>query len=156
MELMDSRWSRSWVHGGASGHRVWPAISVSLFSVLANSQGAEISYVHETANNPARTWSIGHLLPRLMLLFFVLDLVLRFVPLDPLAFRAGRRCFVTIPTRSARSSPTSTTTATIPTVASPGSETFLLFVTTILSTSPQTPSVFTIRPRQPSQIPSAS
>jgi len=44
--------------------------------------------VHETANNPARTWSIGHLLPRLMLLFFVLDLVLRFVPLDPLAFRA--------------------------------------------------------------------
>ena len=32
--------------------------------------------------------SIGRLLPRLMLLFFLLDLVLRFVPLDPLTFRA--------------------------------------------------------------------
>lgn len=42
----------------------------------------------ETANNQARTWSIGRLLPRLMLLFFLLDLTLRFVPLDPLTFRA--------------------------------------------------------------------
>lgn len=44
--------------------------------------------MRETATNPTRTWSIGHLLPRLMLLFFVLDLVLRFVPLGPLTFRA--------------------------------------------------------------------
>jgi hypothetical protein len=33
-------------------------------------------------------WSIGRLLPRLMLLFFLLDLIMRFVPLDPLTFRA--------------------------------------------------------------------
>lgn len=33
-------------------------------------------------------WSIGRLLPRLMLLYFLLDLVLRLVPLDPLTFRA--------------------------------------------------------------------
>jgi SGNH hydrolase-like domain, acetyltransferase AlgX len=33
-------------------------------------------------------WSIGRLLPRLMLLFFLLDLIMRFIPLDPLTFRA--------------------------------------------------------------------
>jgi len=44
--------------------------------------------VNGTTNNPKRIWSIGRLLPRLMLLFFLLDLVLRFVPLDPLTFRA--------------------------------------------------------------------
>jgi SGNH hydrolase-like domain, acetyltransferase AlgX len=44
--------------------------------------------VRETATNPARTWRIGHVLPRLMVFFFVLDLVLRFIPLDPLTFRA--------------------------------------------------------------------
>ena len=41
-----------------------------------------------TEANQASIWSIGRLLPRLMLVFFVLDLVLRFVPLDPLTFRA--------------------------------------------------------------------
>src|SRR5277367_4328950 len=44
--------------------------------------------MHETTTNPARTWGIGHVLPRLMVFFFVLDLVLRFIPLDPLTFRA--------------------------------------------------------------------
>src|SRR5208282_4640467 len=38
--------------------------------------------------NQTRIWNIGRLLPRLMLLFFLLDLALRFVPLDPLTFRA--------------------------------------------------------------------
>ena len=38
--------------------------------------------------NPRSIWSIGRLLPRLMLFFFLLDLVLRFVPLDALTFRA--------------------------------------------------------------------
>lgn len=33
-------------------------------------------------------WSVGRLLPRLMSLVFLLDLALRFVPLDPLTFRA--------------------------------------------------------------------
>src|SRR5271156_1131144 len=41
-----------------------------------------------TEANQASIWSIGRLLPRLMLLFFLLDLVLRFVPLDLLTFRA--------------------------------------------------------------------
>jgi SGNH hydrolase-like domain, acetyltransferase AlgX len=44
--------------------------------------------MNETSTNPASIWSIGRLLPRLMLFFFLLDLVLRFVPLDPLTFRA--------------------------------------------------------------------
>jgi hypothetical protein len=44
--------------------------------------------VSSTATNPASIWSIGRLLPRLMLFFFFLDLVLRFVPLGPLTFRA--------------------------------------------------------------------
>lgn len=39
-------------------------------------------------NNPAAVWSIGRLLPRLMLFLFLLDLLLRFVPLDALTFRA--------------------------------------------------------------------
>ncbi len=38
--------------------------------------------------NSEKTWSIGRLLPRLMFLFFLLDLVLRLVPLDPVTFRA--------------------------------------------------------------------
>jgi hypothetical protein len=33
-------------------------------------------------------WSIGRLLPRLMVLYLALDLVLRLIPLDPLTFRA--------------------------------------------------------------------
>ncbi len=37
---------------------------------------------------PRRRLSLGHLLPSLMLFFLVLDLVFRFVPLDPLTFRA--------------------------------------------------------------------
>ncbi len=41
-----------------------------------------------SVTNPASIWSIGRLLPRLMLFFFLLDLVLRFVPLGPLTFRA--------------------------------------------------------------------
>ena len=41
-----------------------------------------------TTTNPTSIWSIGRLLPRLMLFFFLLDLVLRFVPLGPLTFRA--------------------------------------------------------------------
>ena len=41
-----------------------------------------------TATNPASIWSIGRVLPRLMLFFFLLDLVLRFAPLDPFTFRA--------------------------------------------------------------------
>jgi SGNH hydrolase-like domain, acetyltransferase AlgX len=44
--------------------------------------------VSETAKNPPKVWSIGRILPRLMLFFFALDLVLRFVPLDPVTFRA--------------------------------------------------------------------
>jgi hypothetical protein len=44
--------------------------------------------VNSSATNPASIWSIGRLLPRLMLFFFLLDLVLRFVPLGPLTFRA--------------------------------------------------------------------
>jgi hypothetical protein len=44
--------------------------------------------VHEATANSARTWSIGRLLPCLMFLSLLLDLVLRFVPLDPLTFRA--------------------------------------------------------------------
>jgi hypothetical protein len=41
-----------------------------------------------TGANQTSIWHIGRLLPRLMLLFFLLDLVLRFVPLDLLTFRA--------------------------------------------------------------------
>jgi acetyltransferase AlgX (SGNH hydrolase-like protein) len=44
--------------------------------------------VNEVTANAARTWSLGRLLPRLMFLALLLDLVLRFVPLDPLTFRA--------------------------------------------------------------------
>jgi hypothetical protein len=44
--------------------------------------------VNDATANSARTWSIGRLLPRLMFLSLLLDLVLRFVPLDPLTFRA--------------------------------------------------------------------
>jgi len=40
------------------------------------------------STNPGSIWSVGRLLPRLMLFFFLLDLMLRFVPLDPLTFRA--------------------------------------------------------------------
>jgi hypothetical protein len=41
------------------------------------------------ARTRSRTgWTVGRLLPRLMLFAFVLDLVLRFVPVDPLTFRA--------------------------------------------------------------------
>lgn len=42
----------------------------------------------DTVGNPGSIWSIGRLLPRLMLFLFLLDLCLRFVPLDPLTFRA--------------------------------------------------------------------
>ena len=38
--------------------------------------------------NPVKIWTIGRVLPRLMLFFFLLDLALRFLPLDPLTFRA--------------------------------------------------------------------
>lgn len=44
--------------------------------------------MNDATANSARTWSIGRLLPRLMFLSLLLDLVLRFVPLDPLTFRA--------------------------------------------------------------------
>jgi hypothetical protein len=44
--------------------------------------------VNDLTANSARTWSIGRLLPRLMFFFLLLDLVLRFVPLDALTFRA--------------------------------------------------------------------
>ena len=44
--------------------------------------------MNDAAVNSSRTWSIGRLLPRLMFLALLLDLVLRFVPLDPLTFRA--------------------------------------------------------------------
>jgi hypothetical protein len=44
--------------------------------------------VNDTIINPRKTGSIGRLLPRLMLLFFLSDLVLRFFPLAPLTFRA--------------------------------------------------------------------
>jgi SGNH hydrolase-like domain, acetyltransferase AlgX len=44
--------------------------------------------MNATPTNRTSTWSVGHLLPRLMLLFFLLDLLLRFFPLDPLTFRA--------------------------------------------------------------------
>jgi hypothetical protein len=41
-----------------------------------------------TEANQTSIWSVGRFLPRLMLLFFLMDLILRFVPLDPLTFRA--------------------------------------------------------------------
>jgi hypothetical protein len=44
--------------------------------------------VPDATANSARTWSLGRLLPRLMFLSLLLDLVLRFVPLDALTFRA--------------------------------------------------------------------
>src|SRR5208282_5162818 len=88
MECVDRCRPRSRVHSSAPGHRIRPAIAVSLFSVLADLRGAGARQMNDTAANSASVWSIGHLLPRLMLLFFVLDLVLRFVPLDPLTFRA--------------------------------------------------------------------
>jgi hypothetical protein len=44
--------------------------------------------VNDATAHSARTWSIGRLLPRLMFLSLLLDLVLRFVPLDRLTFRA--------------------------------------------------------------------
>jgi SGNH hydrolase-like domain, acetyltransferase AlgX len=49
--------------------------------------------VNRSATNPASIWSIGRLLPRLMLFFFLLDLILRFLPLDPLTFRAWEAMF---------------------------------------------------------------
>jgi hypothetical protein len=53
-----------------------------------NLRGAEGRQVNDVTANSARTWSIGRVLPRLMFLALFLDLVLRFVPLDPLTFRA--------------------------------------------------------------------
>jgi SGNH hydrolase-like domain, acetyltransferase AlgX len=53
-----------------------------------NLLGAGILQVNDATANSARTWSIGRLLPRLMFFSLLLDLVLRFVPLDPLTFRA--------------------------------------------------------------------
>jgi acetyltransferase AlgX (SGNH hydrolase-like protein) len=47
-----------------------------------------MTQVTDVTANSARTWSIGRVLPRLMFLALLLDLVLRFVPLDPLTFRA--------------------------------------------------------------------
>jgi hypothetical protein len=44
--------------------------------------------VNGKTTNPGSMWNIGRFLPRLMLFFFLLDVVLRFVPLDPLTFRA--------------------------------------------------------------------
>lgn len=44
--------------------------------------------MNDKGNHSASIWGVGRLLPRLMLLYFMLDLVLRFVPLDPLTFRA--------------------------------------------------------------------
>jgi len=44
--------------------------------------------VHDVTANSARTWSIGRVLPRLMFFCLLVDLMLRFVPLDPLTFRA--------------------------------------------------------------------
>jgi len=44
--------------------------------------------VNDKSNNSASIWGTGRLLPRLMLLYFILDIALRFVPLDPLTFRA--------------------------------------------------------------------
>jgi hypothetical protein len=44
--------------------------------------------MNDAANNSARSWTIGRLLPRLMLLLLLVDLILRFLPLDPLTFRA--------------------------------------------------------------------
>jgi SGNH hydrolase-like domain, acetyltransferase AlgX len=44
--------------------------------------------VNDTAMNPRKIRSIGRFLPRLMLLFFLADLVMRFFPLAPLTFRA--------------------------------------------------------------------
>jgi hypothetical protein len=53
-----------------------------------NLRGAEITQVNDASANLTRTWSIGRVLPRLMFFSLLLDLVLRFVPLDPLTFRA--------------------------------------------------------------------
>ncbi len=44
--------------------------------------------MNDSPTNPGSIWSIGRLLPRLMLFLFLLDLLLRFVALDPLTFRA--------------------------------------------------------------------
>ena len=44
--------------------------------------------MEDTANRSRTAWNAGRFLPRLMLFFFLLDLLLRFVPLDPLTFRA--------------------------------------------------------------------
>lgn len=44
--------------------------------------------MNDKTTKPPRIWNIGRLLPRLMLFFFILDIVLRFVPLDPLTYRA--------------------------------------------------------------------
>lgn len=44
--------------------------------------------MEDTANRSRTAWNPGRFLPRLMLFFFLLDLLLRFVPLDPLTFRA--------------------------------------------------------------------
>ncbi len=44
--------------------------------------------MNDATANSARTCGVGRLLPRLMFLSLLLDLVLRFVPLDPLTFRA--------------------------------------------------------------------
>src|SRR5271155_1993014 len=88
MEFLDRCRSRRRIHGSASGHCFRPAIAVSLFSVLANLPGAGAKQMNATPTNRTSIWSVGRLLPRLMLLFFLLDLLLRFVPLDPLTFRA--------------------------------------------------------------------
>src|SRR4029077_2648537 len=83
MEFVDCGRPLFRIRGGASDHCIWPAIAISLFSVLVNLRGAEIAQVNDATANSARTWSIGRLLPRLMFLSLLLDLLLRFVPLDP-------------------------------------------------------------------------
>jgi hypothetical protein len=91
--------------------------------------------------------SIGRLLPRLMLLFFLLDLVLRFVPLDPLTFRAWEAMLRHYQMLWAPSSLTSSITETILTGALPASGTFPLFDIITRLTSRPMPMAFTILPR---------
>jgi SGNH hydrolase-like domain, acetyltransferase AlgX len=54
--------------------------------------------MHAATTNLARSGSIGRALPRLMLFLFLIDLFLRFVPLDPLAFRAWEAMLRKYPT----------------------------------------------------------
>src|SRR5208282_1350395 len=73
-----------WICRCANRRRRRPPFALFIFSILGVRHRKMTGY---TANKQG-FWTLGHLLPRLMLLCLLLDLAFRFAPLDALTFRA--------------------------------------------------------------------